>query len=127
MKSKKSIYLIVSISLFVGLLHFVIGPNYQGICKDFIRSYLMDVLLPMNLYLLLQIALRKNVSVNKSRIIAAIVTLAFGTVVELLQFYEIELFGRTYDPLDLLMYGIGVGLGILMDLMLLKRFEQQSQ
>ena len=127
MQSKKSIYLIVTISLFVGLLHFVIGPNYQGICKDFIRSYLMDILLPMNLYLLLQIALRKNMSVNYSRMIAAIGTLAFGTAVELLQFNKIELFGRTYDPRDLLMYGIGVGLGILMDLMLLNRFEKQSQ
>jgi hypothetical protein len=127
MKNKKSIYLIVSISLFVGLLHFVIGPNYNGIFKHFIRGYLIDILLPMNLYLLLQISLRKTISVNKSRILGAIFTFAFGTMVEILQFYEIEFLGKTYDPWDILMYLIGVGLGIVIDLTIIDKFEKQRQ
>ncbi|QQS52677.1 MAG: DUF2809 domain-containing protein [Bacteroidota bacterium] len=127
MKNKKSTYLIVSISIFVGLLHFVIGPDYQGIFKHFIRGYLIDILLPMNLYLLVQISLRKNISVNKARIIGAIFTVAFGTIVELLQLYEIEFLGRTYDPWDLIMYIIGVGLGIVIDLTIIDKFEKQGQ
>ena len=95
MKNKKSTYIIVSISIFVALLHFVIGPDYQGIFKHFIRGYLIDILLPMNLYLLIQISLRKNISVNNARIIGAIITVAFGTIVEILQLYEIEFLGRT--------------------------------
>lgn len=125
MKNKKSIYLVVSISIFVGLLHFVIGPNYQGICKHFIRGYLIDILLPMNLYLLLQISLRKNISVNKARIIGAIFTFAFAIMVEILQFYKIQFFGRTYDPWDILMSGIGIGLGIAIDLIIIDKFEKQ--
>ncbi len=125
MKNKKSTYIIVSISIFVGLLHFVIGPDYQGIFKHFIRGYLIDILLPMNLYLLIQISLRKNISVNKARIIGAIITFAFGTIVEILQLYEIEFFGRTYDPWDILMYLIGIGLGILIDLTIIDKFEKQ--
>ena len=124
MKNKKSIYLIVAISLFVGLLHLLIGPNYQGILKDFIRSYLIDLLLPFNLYLLLQISLRKKITVTKSRIIGAVFTLSFGTIVEILQLNKIEFLGSTYDPLDILMYGIGVGLGIIMDLTIINRFEK---
>ena len=127
MKNKKSTYIIVSISIFVGLLHFVIGPDYQGIFKHFIRGYLIDILLPMNLYLLIQISLRKNISVNKARIIGAIITFAFGTIVEILQLYEIEFLGRTYDPWDILMYLIGIGLGIVIDLTIIDKFEKQRQ
>jgi hypothetical protein len=127
MKNKKSTYLIVSISLFVGLLHFVIGPDYQGIFKHFIRGYLIDILLPLNLYLLMQISLRKNISVNKARITGAIITFAFATIVEILQLYEIEFLGRTYDPWDILMYLIGIGLGVVIDLTIIDRFEKQRQ
>ncbi len=127
MKNKKSTYIIVSISISVGLLHFVIGPDYQGIFGNFIRGYLIDILLPMNLYLLLQIALRKNVSVNKARIIAAISTFAFGTLVEILQLYKIEFLGSTYDPWDIIMYLIGIGLGIVIDLTIIDKFEKQRQ
>lgn len=127
MKNRKSIYIIVSISLFVGLLHFVFGPDYQGIFRHFIRGYLIDILLPMNLYLLLQIALRKNISVNKARLISAIFTVAFGTMVEILQFYKIEFLGSTFDPWDLLMYVFGVGLGIVIDFTIIDKFEKQVQ
>ena len=127
MKNKESTFIIVSISIFVGLLHFVIGPDYQGIFKHFIRGYLIDILLPMNLYLLIQISLRKNISVNKARIIGAIITFAFGTIVEILQLYEIEFLGRTYDPWDILMYLIGIGLGIVIDLTIIDKFEKQGQ
>ena len=127
MKNKKSTYIIVSISIFVGLLHFVIGPDYQGIFKHFIRGYLIDILLPVNLYLLIQISLRKNISVNKARIIGAIITFAFGTIVEILQLYEIEFLGRTYDPWDILMYLIGIGLGIVIELTIIDKFEKQRQ
>lgn len=127
MKNKKSTYIIVSISIFVGLLHFVIGPDYQGIFKHFMRGYLIDILLPLNLYLLIQISLRKNISVNKARIIGAIFTIAFGTIVEILQLYEIEFLGSTFAPWDLLMYVIGVGLGIVIDLTIIDKFEKQVQ
>jgi hypothetical protein len=127
MKNKKSTYIIVSISIFIGLLHFVIGPDYQGIFKHLIRGYLIDILLPMNLYLLIQISLRKSISVNKARITGAIITFAFGTMVEILQLYEIEFLGRTYDPWDILMYLTGIGLGIVIDLTIIDKFEKQRQ
>lgn len=125
MKNRKSIYFIVAISLFVGLLHFVFGPDYQGIFRQFIRGYLIDILLPMNLYLLLQISLRKKTTVTKARITAAIFCFGLGTMVEILQSHGYHFFGRTYDPLDILMYAIGIGLGLFIDLVILDRFEKQ--
>ena len=126
MKDKKSTYIIVSISIFVGLLHFIIGPDYQGIFKHFIRGYLIDILLPMNLYLLMQISLRKNISVNIARITGSIITFAIGTIVEISQLYKIEFLGSTYDPWDILMYVTGIGLGILIDLTIIDRFEKRK-
>ena len=126
MKNKKSIYLIVMISLFVAFLHLIIGPGYQGICRHFIRGYLIDILLPMNLYLLLQISFRKRLSVYRSRISAAVLTFSFGVMVELLQFYGIYFFGSTYDLLDILMYATGVGSGIVFDLVIINRLEKKG-
>jgi len=127
MKNKISIYIIVSFSIFIGILHFIIGPDYQGIFKHFIRGYLIDILLPMNLYLLLQISLRKHITVNKSRVIGAIIPFAFGTMVEILQLYEINFLGRTYDSWDIVMYTIGIGFGIVFDLTIIDKFEKQIQ
>ena len=91
------------------------------------RGYLIDILLPMNLYLLIQIAIRQNISANKSRIIGAIVTFTFGVLVEIVQLYKIEFFGRTYDPWDILMYVIGIGLGLVIDLTIIAKFEKQKK
>jgi hypothetical protein len=79
----------------------------------------------MNLYLLLQVALRKSIIVYKARISAAVVTFLFGTSVEILQLYGIDFLGSTYDPWDILMYAIGVGLGIAIDFSIIKKLERQ--
>ena len=126
MKNKKSIFLIVGISLFVALMHFVIGPDYNGICRHFVRGYLIDLLLPMNMYLLLQISFRKKISIVKSRITGALFTFLTGLIVEILQLYKIEFLGSTYDPVDIVMYGIGVITGLLIDFTIIDKFENQK-
>lgn len=123
MKNPKSLYFIVAISLSVGVLHFVLGPDYHGPLRNFVRGYLIDMLLPMNLYLLLQISLRKIFTIGRSRTIAAFGVFAIGLVVEIAQYNKIHLFGSTFDPMDLLMYGIGIGLGMVLDLTIVERLE----
>jgi hypothetical protein len=124
MNSQKSIRLIVGISISIGLLHFLIGPDYRGPFRNFITGYLIDILLPMNTYLLGQLPLRKIFSVSKSRVVASLGTFTFGAVVEYLQYLGMDFLGKTYDPLDLLMYALGVGLGIMIDCLLLDRWEK---
>jgi hypothetical protein len=126
MKNINSIFLIVGISGAVGILHFIIGPGYNGIFKNFMSGYLIDLVLPMNVYLLFQIALRKRYSVKTSRIAGAITTYAIGLIVEISQFFEHDFLGSTFDPWDLLMYGLGCGLGILIDIFIIERLESQS-
>jgi hypothetical protein len=125
MKNKKSIYFIVGLSLTVALMHFIIGPDYNGICKHFVRGYLIDLILPMNLYLLLQISLRKKISIAKSRVIGAMSTFLFGVFVETLQLLKIRFLGSTFDPLDIVMYGIGIMIGLLVDYTIINKLENQ--
>ena len=45
--------LITIIALSVGALHFVTGEGYQGPFPVFVNGYLIDILLPMVLFLLM--------------------------------------------------------------------------
>jgi hypothetical protein len=42
--------------------------------------------------------------------------------VETSQYYGFPIFGSTFDPLDILAYAVGVGLGVLLDLVLFPQF-----
>ena len=44
----------------------------------------------------------------------------------MLQLNDIPVFGSTYDPLDIVMYGIGILLGILLDFTIIDNFEKRS-
>jgi hypothetical protein len=80
----------------------------------------------MNVYLLAQLPLRKQFTVIDSRILAALGTLAFGIVVEYLQYLGFDILGNTFDPWDPFMYAMGVGLGLGLDISVLDRWEKRS-
>jgi len=126
MISSRSKILIVIIAIIVALLHFVFGPDYQGPLKDFVRSYLIDIVLPMSMYLLTQLALRKKLSLLSSRLLGSLSVFIFGVIVELSQFYGIPFFGNTYDYVDIVMYALGVGLGLVIDLFIISYFDRKN-
>jgi len=126
MKNRTSVSIIVGINVVTAALHFVIGPSYEGFLQHFFRGYFMDILLPMSIYLLLQIALRKQYSLLKSRFVGAVSTFFFGLLTENLQFMGLKFLGDTWDPLDLIMYIIGISLGLLIDLLIIDRFEKSK-
>ena len=127
MKSKKSTILITVIALIVALMHFVIGPNYQGLCKGFLRSYLLDILLPMSTYLLFQLAARKQISVLYSRFIGALAVFILGLVVEISQYYGLDFLGSTYDSFDIICYAFGIFLGLMIDIFIISRLERTKR
>lgn len=81
----------------------------------------------MNLYLLLQISLRKNDSVGKARTIGAISTRSIGIAVEVLQYPNIDFWGSTYDPLDIIMYAPGIIFGLVIDWAIIGKFERNPR
>jgi hypothetical protein len=44
----------------------------------------------------------------------------------MLQLNDIPVFGSTYDPLHIVMYGISILLGILLDFTIIDNFEKRS-
>lgn len=97
---------VVAVCLAVAALHLVTGPHYRGPFRVFVTGYLIDLALPFSLVLLLGVA-RDRASVLGLPVTRASVVFLIGAVVELSQYLGIPLFGRTFDPLDLLMYATG--------------------
>lgn len=102
---------VVAICLAVGALHLVTGPHYRGPFRAFVTGHLIDLLLPFSLVLLLGVGLDRSPSLRIPAVRAAAVFL-LGAAVEFLQFLGIPVFGRTFDPLDLLMYAAGAVLAV---------------
>lgn len=108
--------IVVSFCVIVGLLHFIVGPGYDGLCKTFVSGYLIDILLPCAMYLLLTVS-----NIKISRVLMAVFVLLFGFSVETLQYFNVHIFGETFDPIDFIMYTLGVGVGVLIDLKILPK------
>ena len=105
---------VVFIAVVVGLLHFVTGPGYRGPAPVFVNGYMIDILLPFAMVLVLGIA---NQSVLRSGVARGGLVFAIGVVTETLQYFGVPIFGRTFDPLDYLMFGIGIGLAMAFERM----------
>ena len=106
------------IALIVGALHFVTGEQYQGPFPVFVNGYLIDILLPMTLYLLLGLIENKLI---RSMLFRTCAVFGFGCFVEAAQYFGYPILGSTFDPLDILAYAGGVLLGALLDLFVFPR------
>jgi len=111
-------WVITLIALTVGALHFVTGENYQGPFPVFVNGYLMDVLLPMTLFLLMGLIPDKLLRSTPFR---ACAIFGFGCFVEMSQYFGRPIFGNTFDPLDIPAYAGGVLFGAMLDLALFPR------
>lgn len=114
--------IVTGIAIFVGLLHFVIGPKYQGPFKYFFNCYLIDILLPFTLFLLFGFF---KYSIMEKKLFRAFLVFLVGVGVEILQYFEVPIFGSTFDPLDFLMYGLGILLGLLFERFLLSKLKNR--
>lgn len=113
---KKLIITLIAVS--VGGLHFVTGEQYQGPFPVFVNGYMIDVFLPMTLFLLM--GLIQN-GIIRSLAFRACAVFGFGCFVEASQYFGRPIFGSTFDPLDIVAYACGVALGILLDLFIFPR------
>jgi hypothetical protein len=110
--------IVVFIAVIVGLLHFLTGPGYRGPFPAFVNGYLIDILLPFAMYLVLGIA---DQSILRSSIARATLVFAVGAITETLQYFGVPIFGETFDLLDYLMFGVGIGLAVVFERIVLSR------
>jgi hypothetical protein len=97
--------IVVVICLVVGGLHFVTGPGYRGPFPTFVNGYLIDLVLPFAMCLLLGI---QELKVLRGRTVRFALIFGVGFLTESLQYFGVPIFGRTFDPLDYLMFATGV-------------------
>jgi hypothetical protein len=114
----KKRWIVTGIALIVSGLHFVTGENYQGPLPVFVNGYLIDLLLPMTLFLLMGLFRNK---ILRSPIFRAGAVFGLGCLVEASQYFGYPIFGSTFEPLDILAYAGGVALGLTLDLVFLPR------
>jgi hypothetical protein len=107
-----------AIALIVGALHFIKGENYQGPFPIFVNGYLIDILLPMVLFLLISLFQNRFI---RSPLFRACAVFGFGCVVEGSQYLGYPILGSTFDPLDIIAYAGGVLLGASLDLVVFPR------
>jgi hypothetical protein len=103
---------VVSVVIPVALLHFLTGSNYRGPYPGFVNGYLLDILLPLAFYFLLCLG---KFSLLRSWAVKGILVFGVGAVVEIAQFFGVPIFGRTFDPMDFVMYGLGVIFAAILD------------
>ena len=108
--SKKVV--VVSIVIPVALLHFLTGSDYRGPYPVFVNGYLIDILLPLSFYFLLCLV---ELPLLRSWVVKSVLVFGAASSVEVAQFLGVPVFGRTYDPVDFVMYGAGVLLAAILD------------
>ena len=110
--------IVVFIAVVVGLLHFITGPKYNGPFPVFVNGYMIDILLPFAMYLVLGVAKQ---SILRSGIARGVFVFSIGAITETLQYFSVPIFGRTFDLLDYLMFGLGIGLAVVFERYVLSR------
>ncbi len=119
-KHVKKTIVVVVVALIVASI-FVIDINWTSeVAYNLYHSYFADIALPFMLYLLLV------PNAGRNRLIAhwwqrALAVFALCTTSEILQYFGIFALARVFDPLDIVMYGLGVLLAALVDRLLLTR------
>ena len=116
--------IIVGISLFVGLLHFIIGTEYNGPFRSFLLGYLIDILLPFCLYLLLGLVKHPLI---KNAYFRGIIIFLIGLGVEVLQYNGFKLFGNTADMLDLVAYVSGILSAVIFEHFVLSKIQTSNK
>jgi len=108
--------IVVFIAVVVGLLHFLTGPRYRGPFPTFVNGYMIDILLPFAMYLVLGVSKQ---SILRSGIARGVFVFSIGAITETLQYFGVPIFGQTFDLLDYLMFGFGIGLAIIFEMYVL--------
>ena len=98
-------HVVVGIAILVALLHIPGGPGYTGPWKPFVTGYLIDILLPFAVYLLLGTV---RVEALRRWWIRVLLVFTVGAVSEILQYFGVPIFGRTFDPLDFAAFATGL-------------------
>ncbi|MFC2085156.1 hypothetical protein ACFLS9_08870 [Bacteroidota bacterium] len=117
----KKITVIVIIQLIIAAAHFFrIGRFFDGQLYILYYSYFSDLALPFGFYFLL-CGNAQKVPFLRRWTNKAIIVFSAAATAEILQYFGIYALGITFDPVDILMYGIGVLFAAFVDTQIFPR------
>jgi hypothetical protein len=119
--SKRLAVIFIILALIAAAHIFRIGSYLQGEWHNLYYSYFSDIVLPIGAYFLLTLDEPFFPFLQKWFIKAGII-FAFTTFAEICQFFGIEMLGATFDPVDILMYGIGVLMAAFLDVRVFPKY-----
>jgi len=112
---------VVGVILVIALIHlFKVGSYLDGKLFTLFRCYFLDIAIAFGMYFLLCVDLVRIRFLQDWRMKALLVFLV-ASAIEALQAVGIPLLGRTYDPYDFLMFGVGALSAALLDRALFAR------
>jgi hypothetical protein len=118
MKNKKTIVVITL--LFIASI-FVIGADWASeTLHQLFHSYFADIAIPFGFYFLL-VLLEERYTLIKKWYIKVGAVFFLCTLSETLQYFGVYALARVFDPLDYLMYALGVVLAAFVDRIIFKR------
>ena len=116
------ILIVILIEVTIALIHvFRLGQLFSGLGYNLYYSYFSDIVIPIGAYFLLTLNESTFPFLHKWFIKAGII-FAFTTFAEICQLFGIEILGVTFDPIDILMYGIGVSIAAFLDVKVFTRY-----
>ena len=119
-KSKRN-GLVIGIQLVIAAF-FILGADRANRSLYILyQSYFADIFLPFGFYFLLSLVKNKH-PVFKEWWVKALSVFVLCATSETLQYFGIFALARVFDPLDFVMYGLGVGLAIIVDRQIFSRF-----
>ena len=109
---------IISIMILIALIHLFTGSNYKGPYPGFVNGYLLDILVPFGFYFLSCLI---KFPLLKSWIVRSILVFGVASFTEIAQFFGVPIFGQTFDPVDFVMFGMGIILATIFDIIVFPR------
>ena len=97
---------VIGVNVAVAVMHLFTGPDYRGPLRLFVTGYLIDLLLPFSAYFLL-VAAEHTAPWLKSGWTKVAIVVGVMSTAEFAQYLGAPIFGRTFDPLDLVAYAGG--------------------
>jgi len=116
------ILIIILIQIIIALIHaFRLGQIFNGQVYNLYYSYFSDLILPFGAYFLLSIN-DARIPVLRQWYVKAGIIFSLTTFAEICQLFGFDVLGVTFDPVDFIMYGIGILTAAIVEKQFFERF-----
>jgi hypothetical protein len=116
------VIVVVGIMLILAAIHWYrIGSYLSGDLFIYYYSYSSDLLIPFGFYFLLSLN-EVQIKFLRNWKVKALIVFVASTFTEIMQAFGVYLLGVTFDPLDILVFGVGVIIAVFFDKQIFERF-----